>query len=418
MEIFRRHSAIISNSFYMSVASGLSAALGFLYWIVAAKNFSASAVGLSGALIAIMNTVGLLGDLGLATILAGRASVLGSELRSIFSGAAVFACAVTLLLGLCSAAALHVFDTPSADLLASPSHIAMFIIGVEMCALTVLIDNLSVGLLKSWIQLVRSLCFSVLKLVFLVLLAATGFEGEIGIFFAWIAGGLMSFIVSLSLLPELKGVFSTAPNISILRNLRGEMMGHHLINCASQGPALIIPALATLLISADAGGPFYVAWQVFTILLLVPASLSTAIYAVNSSATDALVPRLIFSLAVSLIFSLFAFAIVYSFAADFLEIFNPIYAVIASPCLVILSTSVAAAAIKCHFIAICRIRGTLLQGGLVLTIAGFLEIAAAAVGAWKGGISGLAVGFSLASFVEIAMYLPALIRPFRGARAG
>ncbi|MGH1573720.1 hypothetical protein ACRAWG_27590 [Methylobacterium sp. P31] len=400
----------------MSLASGLSAALGFVYWVVAAKSFSASAVGLAGALIAIMNTVGLFGDLGLATIFAGRAKVFSRELPRVFSGAALFACTFSLLLGLSSVAVLHFFESHSADLLSSTSHVVLFIVGVEMCALTLLTDNLAVGLLKSWVQLVRSVCFSVLKLGFLIVVATLGVDSGISIFLAWIAGGLVSLILSAILLPELKGIFAATPHLHVLRNMRGAMFGHHLINCATQGPALLIPAFATLLISPDAGGPFYITWQIFSILLLVPASLSTALYAVSSSAEGALAQRLGFTLATSLAFSLLASVLSYASAPLILGIFNPSYAETASSCLIVLSTSVAAASVKCHFVAVCRIREALISGGLLLIIAAAVEIFGAAVGAWRGGITGLAVGFSVASFVEIVMYLPALVSCMRSSQ--
>ena len=64
-----RDDPLISNSFYLVLASGISAALGFVFWIIIARIYPPEAVG-QGALLlsamAIINTLTLMGfDVGI-----------------------------------------------------------------------------------------------------------------------------------------------------------------------------------------------------------------------------------------------------------------------------------------------------------------------------------------------------------------
>jgi O-antigen/teichoic acid export membrane protein len=61
------------NSGAMAIGNLAAAVLGFVYWWLAAHLFSANEIGIAAAIIPIVGLIGLLGDGGISTIVAGEA---------------------------------------------------------------------------------------------------------------------------------------------------------------------------------------------------------------------------------------------------------------------------------------------------------------------------------------------------------
>src|SRR5579862_3719125 len=64
-----REDSLVRNSFFIMAVTVVTSALGFVFWLVAARRFSAGAVGLSAALVSAMTVVSLLSNLGINTAL-------------------------------------------------------------------------------------------------------------------------------------------------------------------------------------------------------------------------------------------------------------------------------------------------------------------------------------------------------------
>jgi hypothetical protein len=63
---------------------------------------------------------------------------------------------------------------------------------------------------------------------------------------------------------------------------------------------------------------------------------------------------------------------------------------------------------KAHYMAICRIQDRITRVLFPLTVAAFLELGAAALGARLGGISGLSLGWIIAECIE-AVFMVRLV---------
>src|SRR5579859_5331352 len=71
-EMWRGNSDLLRNAGSLAATTGLTSVFGFVYWIIAAREFSAQAVGYGSAAISAMTLLGTIGMFGLGTMLIGE----------------------------------------------------------------------------------------------------------------------------------------------------------------------------------------------------------------------------------------------------------------------------------------------------------------------------------------------------------
>ena len=67
LAVWLRHRDLLSNAGSLLATTGITSALGFVYWTFAAREFSQEAVGYGSAAVSAMTLLGTIGMLGLGT---------------------------------------------------------------------------------------------------------------------------------------------------------------------------------------------------------------------------------------------------------------------------------------------------------------------------------------------------------------
>ena len=91
-------------------------------------------------------------------------------------------------------------------------------------------------------------------------------------------------------------------------------------------PPRIIPVIVTLVVSPSASGVFYIAWMLVIFLFMVPAHLSTMLFAIASASPELIAEKLRFVLRLSLLIGLPVMAVLAISAHFALGLFGPSYA--------------------------------------------------------------------------------------------
>jgi O-antigen/teichoic acid export membrane protein len=414
--VFEMHSVLLANSSALTVGAIATAALGFAFWWLAARYFSPHSVGLASAAISIMNLIGLVSESGLGTLLIGESLRRGKNARGLISAALMAAFVSSTLLGIVCLALASKSPFKLGRFLEFPDSGAFFIAGCAITGFTLVLDSALVGLLRSSLQMYRSVAFSALKLALLFAAALAAHVGgqEVWIFLAWVLGMLLS-IVFLVLFLFYGGYPAwAAPDFSILKALAPSVLGHHLLNLATQGPGLILPFLVTVVLAADVNAAFYIAWMVLNVVLLIPASLTTTLFTIGSIEPSTIASRLRFSLWLCALTSFFAGAGAFFLSGLILLCFGPSYASLGGPVLQILGVVVFPVTLKYHYIAIQRLRGHMTVASLLLGAGGILELALAIFGGRLGGLAGFTCGWVAAVYLEALLLIPALIHAAGG----
>jgi len=410
----KMQSVLLANSIALTFGALATAVLGFLFWWFAARSFSPHAVGLASAAISIMNLIALVGECGLGTLLIGEA-LRTKDAPGLVSAALVSAFVSSSLFGAACIALIIYSPFELGNFFEDRNNISLFIAGCAISGFTIVLDSAFAGLLRSSVAMCRNIAFSVLKLVLLVLVAALAFGSgqEIIIFLAWVLGKLLSVLLLVVVLIGRGQPVLRLPSFGVLRSLAPHVLAHHLLNLATQGPGLILPFIVTVMLSADVNAAFFAAWMILSVVLLIPASLTTTLFTIGSVEPSTIAARMRFSLGFCALTSVCAGISLLLLSDVVLGIFGASYASVGGPVLQILGASVFAVTVKYHYIAIQRLKGRMARASVLLGIGGMVELILAIAGGRLEGINGFASGWVAAMYLEAIFMLPALVRAAR-----
>jgi hypothetical protein len=232
------------------------------------------------------------------------------------------------------------------------------------------------------------------------------------IYAAWTIGSLLS-LAALAVYTIAKGYWPRNPfalEWGWLRKLGGMAFQHHTLNLVIRVPALLLPVLVTILLSATANAWFYVAFMMTNFLFSIPVALTTVLYAVNAAQSDELAHKARQTMTLSLVITLAGGGILFFGANQVLSFFGHRYAEQAAWSLRILVLGAFPLIIKNHFVAVYRVHDRISRVLLPITVGALLELAAADVGAHLDGLVGLSLGWILALFLEMALMTPIVLK--------
>src|SRR5579863_2303586 len=404
---------MLANAGSLVGTTTVTSGLGFVYWWLAARLFMPAEVGFASAAISAMTLLGTGSVLGLGTLLIGELPRRPEKAGMLISTAIV----VVGFLGACAGLAFAVivpFVSPQfKPLLATFQVVALFTLGVSCTAVTIMLDQAVIGLLRGDLQLWRNILFSVFKLIFLFLFGLWLWSSAgMPIYAAWTIGSLLS-LAALAVYTFAKGYWPRHPfalEWGWLRKLGGTALQHHTLNLIIRVPALLLPVLVTILLSATANAWFYVAFMMTNFLFSIPVALTTVLYAVNAAQSDELAHKARQTMALSLAITVAGGGILFFGANQVLSFFGHSYAEEAAWSLRILVLGAFPLIIKNHFVAVYRVYNRISRTLIPITAGALLELVAADVGAHLNGLVGLSLGWILALYLEMALMTPIVLK--------
>jgi O-antigen/teichoic acid export membrane protein len=405
-----RHGDVLKNASSLLATTGVTSAMGFAYWTVAARQMSQRAVGFGSATISAMTLLATIGMFGLGTVLIGELP------RRIRRGGLVSAALITsglgsLVLGLGFAIIAARLSPRFADFTGTPVRALLFAVCVVLMAVGLVFDQATIGVLRGGVQLFRNFVFSLVKLLILPVTAIVVHD-QFG------AGIVVSYAVAMALSLATAAIqfwhggaaVLSRPDWGVLRALGKTAFAHNWLNLAIAVPYSLIPVLVTVIISPSANAAFYVAWMLSGFVYIIPQHLSTVLFAVAAAEPQVIARKLRFTLKVSLLVGLPA-SVVLGFGAHLgLSLFGAGYAKIATFPLVMLAFGYLPNIPKVHYIAVCRAIGKVSRAALVLTTFAAIEVAAAAMGGLMHGLIGLSWALLIVAVVEGIATTPAVVR--------
>lgn len=399
----------------------VTAGLGFVYWWLAARQLPHAAVGFASALIAAMGLLGSLGVLGLGTLLIGELPRRPGQAAALISTALLVAAGASALLGLLFVAVAPRASHEFAALGGSAGAALLFPAGVVLTAVTLVLDQALIGLMRGGLQLWRNALFAVLKLALLLPLALWAARGGgLAIYATWAAGNLLSLAAVVWLARRELRRAAPRPRWALLRELPGAALWHHALNLALQLPGLALPIIVTATLSAELNASFAMCWLTLHLVFAIPYTLTTVLFAAGAAEPGALAQRARLTLGLSAALGAVSGAVVWLGAEQILGIFGPEYAAQGGWALRVMALGVFPLIIKDHFVAVRRVGGSIPRTAVAAALGSLAELGAAAAGARAGGLAGLALGFVLALCLEAALLARTVYRAAgpAAARAG
>jgi O-antigen/teichoic acid export membrane protein len=263
---------LYKNAYLLLASSGISAASGLIFWIIAARISTAAAIGRSGALVSAVALLSYLTSLGLPYGML-RYGSRDEDLSSSVNVAVLLTVATSAAASIVFAVGARWWTPALSGLVQTPSRLALFIAVNVGAALIVMLDNFFAARRASHIPLMRSAVTAASKLGSLPLLAGIG---AIGIYASALAPAAAFALLALIALPWLvptyrpleihyRGAASRLVNYSISTYPAALLAG---------APPFFIPLIALSVVGVRETAYFYVTWNLLAVMLIIPSIIS------------------------------------------------------------------------------------------------------------------------------------------------
>ena len=282
-----RADSLVRNSVYIMVSTALTAASGYLYWIIAAHMYPARDVGLASALIGTMMLAATLANLGigpaLIQVLPRRAS---GNAWSLTLNAVYFTGIVSSLLIGTIAAVILPFVAPKFALVSNyGAYMLVVIAGVPLLTLAALLDSTFTAERAAGNVLARTAAFALLRIPLLVIPIVLGQAGALVIGLSWIVAAGGSIVGGALLIPRLNRAYRLAWRglLAQARSMFSLVAGHQFISLGALAPIYLMPLFVVARLSFAENAYFYMSWQVGSLFFMVSPSVATALLAEGSN---------------------------------------------------------------------------------------------------------------------------------------
>jgi O-antigen/teichoic acid export membrane protein len=411
--------SLVRNSLFLMASTVVTAALGYIFWIITAHMFTSAQVGIASAVISLCSTVALLTYLGSWATLIERLHVYEQSTK--WTAILVRICLVTAgITAIATAAAVPMLAHSKSYgiFFGTLPPMAVAVAGSAAWTLVNLFSAAFIAARRADGLLSIQTLVSVTKLLLVVPMAAAG-VGATGIVGAWVASSLLGVVVgAIWLLPRL-GLGRRPSGLTAHRTTTGQshrrshqrarhrkssrtsmsrmkrLIGQHLTSAGGAITPLVLPVLVVLRLGVTLNAYFYITWMIGGVFFMVSPSVAAALFAESVRANTNL--RHIVAKAIRIISLILLPAMVVMIAGGriILGIFGTSYATAGYGLLILLAISAIPDAISNIAVAVFRVTNWLGYSAalnisiLITTLAGawFLmpRLGIAGVGvAWLG----------------------------------
>ncbi|MGH3166054.1 MAG: lipopolysaccharide biosynthesis protein [Trebonia sp.] len=388
---------------------------GFAYWIFAAREFSQTAVGYGSAAVSAMTLLGTIGMFGLGTVLIGDLPRRTGNRGGLVIAALAASAIGSLVLGLGFALVVLAFGNHFVEIDGTPFRIAIFAFGVALTGASLVFDEATIGLLRGGVQLMRNVAMSVAKMAVLPVAAVVLHDAfGVGILLSWISGTVLSLVPVVIMFRRSGSRVLHRPDWGLLKSLGKVAMAHNWLNLSITVPPKLIPVLVVVVVSPTANAAFYVAFMIVSLLFMVPAHLSTVLFAIASATPEVIAEKLRFVLRLSLAIGVPVMLVLGLGAHLALSVFGSDYARLATLPLWLMLLQYIPQLPKSQYIAVCRATGQVSKAAAILSVMAAAELIAVVIGGKMDGLDGLCLALLFESVLEGMVTTPKVLNAARG----
>lgn len=407
---------LYANSVYLMATSAASAALGFVFWVVAARLYAAEAIGLGSALLSAAALVSYVASLGLGMGLIRFLPDARGSVVALINSCFTITGFVALILAAIFLAGLPLWSPAMSFIWDNPGFAVAFVIFVTASSLYGLLSEVFVALRRAEFLLVQGILFGLLKLGLVVVLA--GLFEAFGIFASWGLAATATLGLGLLLfLPRLLPAYRPVPTLR--RQMANEMVRFSFANYLGTGlwsvPAWLLPLLVVNMLGSEVNAYFYISWAMASLLFAIPLSAATSLFAEGSHQEGYLARDALRSLKLILVLLLPAIAVMVVAGDKLLLLFGKEYSLNGAKLLWVLALSAIPFSVNTLYLGIARVRKRLRDIILVAVAmtTGTLGLSYFLIP--HLGISGPGAGWLVSQSVVAIVVLPRVIRVLRTA---
>jgi len=274
--------AVLMSSLALVAGKVATMGFGFLAWIVAARLYSATDVGLASGAVSAVTLCAQLALVGVGsaviTLLPRHAASPGVLLDTSIAYLALTALVAGGLFVAFAGGVLHELSVVATD----PVFALLFIVLAVAGTLGVLFDQASTARRRGDQVLLRGVAAGVVTLaaVAVIGLGASG-AGSRAIFAAWALGGVVTLALGLVLIGRAVPGYRVGARLD--RRLAGELtrvgFPNYLLTLTERAPGFVLPIIVTELLSPAENAAWYAAWMMAWVVFVIPIQVGMTSFA-------------------------------------------------------------------------------------------------------------------------------------------
>jgi O-antigen/teichoic acid export membrane protein/Ser/Thr protein kinase RdoA (MazF antagonist) len=270
--------------------SALTAGMGFVFWLIAARMYPAAVVGSNAAAVSAMMFLAGLAQLNLMSALLRFVPQAGIRTARMVARAYAIGATLSAASAVVFVAGLRVWAPDLASILHGPTAFG-FVAATALWSIFVMQDNVLVGVQRPGLVAVENLVFAALKVALLIpgaVLIAT-----VGIWYSWSLAAAVAVMGTTWYLfrraiPRFAALAPSGPQAPSLRVIATYLVPDFLGSLAWIAATALVPVLVLDLTDPRHAGAFSMAWSVGFTLFTVPAAFGQSLVAHGAAdATDA-----------------------------------------------------------------------------------------------------------------------------------
>lgn len=272
--------SLYRNSIYLMLSTAVMSFFGFFFWIINARLFSPTEIGLATTMISITTLISNFSQIGFST---GLIRFLNKEENKNMMINSLIICVslVSIIFTSVFILNLHFFSPKLLFIKSNPILIIVFLIFVIILSLNTFTDSIFIAYRKTQYILLYSIALSLAKIISSFLFKSFG---TYGIFISYSFGGFSALILTfLFLYKYFNYSFKLFVDFSIIKKISLFSFGNYSAGIISNLPNMILPLLITNYLGARQTAFYYIASMIINLLIIIPSTISKSLFAEGSN---------------------------------------------------------------------------------------------------------------------------------------
>ncbi len=257
---------LYKNSIFLMLTNIIGSILGFIYWTLAARYYSAQDVGIATALISAMNLIAAISrlgfDIGLIRFLPE------TERKSeMLSSVLILAFFISICI---SSFFIYCIDILAPELIFIQQYSCYLLVFIFTTSVTTILGvtwGAFIGFRKAEYSFIQNITWMGIKVPLVVLFTALG---SFGIFLSWGISVAIALIFSLLvLIPRVLYNLKFKFEGKVIKSIMRFSFGNYIAGLFQMSPPLILPILILNVLGAKESAYFYVSWMIALLLFSV-----------------------------------------------------------------------------------------------------------------------------------------------------
>ena len=410
MQVFHRISSdsLYRNSLFTLFSTGVTAGLGFIFWMIAARLYDPLQIGIASALVSASGIIASLSLLGLNNSIL-RYLPTSKRPQELFGSSLIAVLTVCIIGGLIAGIFFPLLSPRIGFVTHSIWLLLVFTIFSACIAANVIIDSVFMANRSTQHVLIRNILQSCMKLVLPILLVSLG---SFGLFSALGLGSLAALLLGILILSKHFNLsFRPIVDRHTMRPMLSFSGANYFVSMLGSLPGFLLPIIIVNRLGAEQAAYYYVAFLIASMLFVIPAGIASTVLAEGSyydSKQSNQRKSLIFIYAVLLPLVIF----ICLFGSFILHFFGFNYANQSTSALQILAISSLFSAFNYSRAAILNIRHQIYRLVIVHVIEA-VSVLICVLSFLSIGINGVALGWLVGQAIMSISYLCINAIPFR-----